>query len=591
MSKFKQIFIYFIAFACLFFHIYLVYADFLPNMLIRSAHVMFALVWIYLFLPSKNKFEKFAGYILFACSFVSAFYVLYFNEMLSDQYGSLEGKFQYFVAFSLILAILEMARRSIKLALPLTAFFILLYGFFGHLMPGSFSHQEIPLESFLGTLSITEGGIFGQLTGVSVLVVSIFVILGAFVGVGEGGSAFMSISTKLAGRLNGGAAKVSILASAFFGSISGSASANVASTGAFTIPTMKRLGYPPAFAASVEAVASTGGQIMPPLMGAGAFIMADLLGVRYTVILAAALFPAILFFLCVWIGINIFAKKFKLLPLGDDEIPNLSYVLKISPFFLIPFGSLLVLMLYFQKTPQYSASVAIFLSIGLLFFDRDWKFSAERFLNLFLKASVLATKQIAMIASIIICAGIIIGVLNITGIGVKITSAILYLSNGNIYATLFLTAIACLILGMEVPTTAAYIICASVCVPILTELNLDALSAHLFIFWFSLLSTITPPVCGTVFIASGIAEANWIEVAKNSIRLGIGLYLIPLSFISNQSLIMLQTQPLMAILAFIKILIGLFLISNITISQNLTLTKKTIILAISFAFLFVDIGL
>lgn len=587
MNKTKEFFIILLSFATIGYHIYLIYADFLPNMLIRASHLGFALLWIFIFIPTKSKVQNYIGYVIFILSFLSVIYIIYFNEMLNDQYGSLDGTFQYIVAFTLIIAVLEMARRSIKLALPITALIILLYGFFGHLAPGNFSHQQIPLESFLGTLTISEGGIFGQLTGVSVLVVSVFVILGAFIGVGEGGDAFMKISIKFAGRLKAGAAKVSIIASALFGSISGSASANTASTGTFTIPTMKKLGYPPSFASSVEAVASTGGQIMPPLMGAGAFIMADLLGVKYTTILGAAFFPAILFFFCVWIGVNLFAKKLNLAPMDKEQIPNLKDVLKISPFFLLPFGALLILMLGYGKTPQYSAGAAIFISILLLFFDKDWKFSPKMFWSKFTKASIQASKQIAIIASIIICAGVIIGVLNLTGIGIKITSAILYLSSGNIFLALILSAIACLILGMEVPTTAAYIICASVCVPILVELGLDPLNAHMFIFWYALLSTITPPVCGTVFIASGIGEVNWVDVAKNAMKLGVGLYIIPLSFVKNSSLINFVNEPLMATLAFIKIAIALFVVSNVVIDNKHNIIKKIVLTLVAFALIFV----
>ena len=525
-----------------------------------------------------SKVTKYSGYILLVLSLFSSFYIIFNHTELEDQYGSLESPIQYLVAIVLILSVLEMARRAVKLALPITALIALLYGLFGHFIPGDFGHQEIPLESFLGTLVIAEGGIYGSLTGVSVNVVAVFVILGAFVGVGEGGNAFMSMSTKLAGKLKGGAAKVSVLASAFFGSISGSASANVASTGAFTIPTMKRLKYPGSLAAAVEAVASTGGQIMPPLMGAGAFIMAELLGVKYATIMSAAIFPAILFFFTVWIGVDIFAKKYNLLAMSDKEIPTLQIVIKLAPFFLIPFGALLISLLLIGKTPQYSAALAIFASIFLLVVDRDWNFSLKRWGILFTKGCIVASKQIAIIASVIICAGIIIGVLNITGVGVKITSAILFLSGGELWIALILTALACLILGMEVPTTAAYIICVSVAGPILQEYGLSALQTHLFIFWFALLSTITPPVCGTVFIAAGMAGTHWLKVASKAMRLGVGLYIIPVAFITNQYLIYPDQNFLLALASFVKISAGLALVSYALVNESKTYMYRFFIL-------------
>jgi TRAP transporter 4TM/12TM fusion protein len=567
------------------FHIYLIFTGLMPNLVSRPIHLALVLPWVFLLGDNSkvSSFTKYFGYALLIGALFSTFYIINNYTNLEDQYGSLEGDFQFVMSIILILSVLEMARRAIKLALPLTAAIALAYGVYGHLIPGNFGHQEMPIESFLGTLVIAEGGIFGSLTGISVNVVAVFVILGAFVGVGEGGNAFMSMSTKLAGRLRGGAAKVSVLASAFFGSISGSASANVASTGAFTIPTMKKLKYPSSLAAAVEAVASTGGQIMPPLMGAGAFIMAELLGVKYASIMSAAIFPAILFFFTVWIGIDVFAKKYNLIAMDKSGIPSLSYVLKLSPFFLIPFGILLYSLLFVGKTPQFAAALAIFASIALLVVNRDWKISIKEFVLKLLDGSIVASKQIATIASVIICAGIIIGVLNITGVGVKITSAILVLSNGELWIALILTAVACLILGMEVPTTAAYIICVSVAGPILQEYGLSAIQTHLFIFWFALLSTITPPVCGTVFIAAGMAETNWLKVVSKAMKLGIGLYIVPVAFIVNQYLIYPDTHFVFALLSFVKIAIGLAILSNALVNDRLSIFLRIMMSAIALA--------
>jgi len=580
----KYLIVAFLAIVTVSFHIYLIFTGLMPNLVSRPIHLALVLPWIFLFSEDENSsmLTKYFGYILLICALFSTYFIIDNHIDLEDQYGSLEGNLQYFVSISLLLAVLEMARRAIKLALPLTASIALAYGLWGHYIPGDFGHQKIPLDSFLGTLVIAEGGIFGSLTGISVNVVAVFVILGAFVGVGEGGNAFMSMSTKLAGRLRGGAAKVSVLASGFFGSISGSASANVASTGAFTIPTMIRLKYPASLAAAVEAVASTGGQIMPPLMGAGAFIMAELLRVNYSTIMSAAIFPAILFFFTVWIGIDVFAKKYNLVAMNEDEIPTSRLVLKLAPFFIIPFGILLYSLLLVGKTPQYSAALAIFASIFLLFVNQDWKISLKGFIFRFLEACITASKQISTIASVIICAGIIIGVLNITGVGVKITSAILFLAGDNLWIALLLTALACLILGMEVPTTAAYIICVSVAGPILQEFGLSALQAHLFIFWFALLSTITPPVCGTVFIASGMAQTNWLGVVSKAMKLGIGLYIVPLAFISNKYLIYPNENFLLALISFVKIAVGLALLSNALVNDKLVIITRTALIILAF---------
>ncbi|MHA1546927.1 MAG: TRAP transporter permease [Alphaproteobacteria bacterium] len=556
------------------FHLYLIFSGLIPNLISRPIHLALALPWIFVIGNRATGWRRWLSWAVCAGGVAAALYIVANRAMLDDQYGSLEGTFQRVLAVFLLVLVIEMARRAVRLALPVVAMLALAYGLFGSYLPGQFGHPGIPFDSFLGTLVIAEGGIWGPLTGISVNVVAIFVILGAVMSVGEGGQAFMALAVKAAGRLTAGAAKVSVLASAFFGSISGSASANVASTGAVTLPAMKKLGYPAGFAAGVEATASTGGQIMPPLMGAGAFIMAELLGLNYSTIVGAAFLPAVLFFLAVWIAVDLFAARYGLKPMRADEIPTLSHVARLGPFFLIPFGVLLVVLFGTGRTAQYGAGIAIFTAALLLCVDGDWRYSARRWVQRLSQASIVAARQIATIASIIICAGIVIGVLNMTGLGIKITAAILTFSGGQLWAGLLLTAIACLILGMEVPTTAAYVIAISVTGPALMELGLDPLETHLFVFWYALLSTITPPVCGTVFIAAGMAGAPWLNVSSHAMRLGLGLYVIPLALVANPMLIQLGTHPIGALLVFVKIAAGLWGLAFGVISNRTPLLAR-----------------
>lgn len=534
----------------------------MPNLVTRPLHMALVLPWVFVIGSRHEGWRRWLAWGLCGLGLAACGFILAERASLDEQYGTLQGPLQHTVAIVLLLVVLEMARRAVKLALPAVAVLALAYGVFGQHLPGEFGHLGIPLNAFLGTLTIAEGGIWGQLTGVSVNVVAVFVILGAVVGAGEGGAGFMALATRLAGRLRAGAAKVSVLSSAFFGSISGSASANVASTGAITIPTMKRLGYPPSFAAAVEAVASSGGQIMPPLMGAGAFIMVELLRRPYEDIMAAAFFPALLFFFAAWAGVDLFARRHGLRGLAREALPDNRTLLRTVPFFLLPFGLLLGVLFLTGYTPQFAAALATFTAAALLVADRSGKLSLAAWGRRLLAASIEASRQIATIASIILCAGIIIGVLNLTGLGIKVTSAIVGLSGGELWAALLLTALACLILGMEVPTTAAYVICVSVAGPALQELGLPALQAHLFVFWYALLSTITPPVCGTVFIAAGMAQTPWIPVAGQAMRLGLGLYLVPLAFVANPALIDLQAQPLWAALALAKVGLGLWMLGT-----------------------------
>ena len=550
---------YVLAFATVSFHIGLVFYGLVPNLVSRPLHLAFLLPFVFLWDARGPPLVW--GLTLTLIGVGASVWVALNHNTLSDQYGFVEGQVQIAIAFALLAIVIEAARRAIGWPLPVVALAALLYAFLGQHIPGEFGHSGTPLRSFLGTMTIAEGGIWGSLTGVSVGVVAIFVIFGAVLNAGEAGQGFMNLASAAAGRLTGGAAKVSVLSSALFGSISGSASANVASTGAITLPAMPRLGYPKRLAAAVESVASSGGQIMPPLMGAGAFVMVELTGVPYTSILAAALPPAVLYFLAVWVGINAYASRIDLPGLGADDRAKARDVLITSIFFLVPFGILLWGMFGAGVTPQYAAVLAAFAGVGLLLTDRHLHVDLVQFVKRFGAALITAARQIAMIGSIILCASIIIGVLAITGLGVKITSLILSGSGGLLWPTLLFTALACLILGMEVPTTAAYVICVSVAGPALIQQGLEPLQAHLFVFWFALLSTITPPVCGAVFIAAGMIGENWLRVAVTAMALGVGLYIIPLGMISLPGIMGLETDPLSALLAFLQLGVGLTALS------------------------------
>lgn len=549
------------------FHLGLIFSGLVPNLIARPVHLALALPWIFLFAPGITALRLLSGLILTVLGVAACLWVAFSHNALADQYGFLESDFQIAIAAILLITVLEAARRAIGWPLPIVAALALLYGLFGQHIPGEFGHSGTPLASFLGTLTIAEGGIWGPLTGISVGVVAIFVIFGAVLNAGAAGQGFMNLASASAGRLRGGAAKVSIVSSALFGSISGSASANVASTGAITLPAMTKLGYPKRLAAAVEAVASSGGQIMPPLMGAGAFVMVELTRVPYTDIMAAALLPAILFFLAAWVGVNAYATRYDLKGLSAEDRPPLRSVVITAGFFAVPFAVLMWGMFGAGLTPQYAACMAILAGALMLLFSAEGRIDLGGLPGRLENAFLTAARQVSMIAAIILCASIIIGVLSITGLGVKLTSLILSGSQGLLWPSLFLTAIACLVLGMETPTTAAYVICVSVAGPALIQLGLEPLQAHLFVFWFALISTITPPVCGAVFIAAGMINENWLKVAFTAMALGVGLYIIPLGMIANPDLIRLGEEPLMALLAFLQMGVGLWLISHAIIAR------------------------
>ncbi|MFV0490645.1 MAG: TRAP transporter permease [Pseudorhodobacter sp.] len=551
------------------FHLGLIFYGLVPNLVARPLHMALILPWIFVFNDGKARgMERLWGWLICAGGVAASIWIALNADRLADQYGFAETIGQYGAGAILLLTVLEAARRAIGWPLPIVAALALAYAFFGQHIPGQFGHAPLPVASLMGTLTLAEGGIWGQLTAVSVGVVAIFVIFGAVLNAGEAGQGFMNLSTAAAGKLRGGAAKVSVIASALFGSISGSASANVASTGAVTIPSMIKLGYPRRIAAATEAVASSGGQIMPPLMGAGAFVMVELTGIPYTGIMAAALLPAVLYFVVVWVGIDAYARRYDLRGLPDNQRPAKRDVLVTSGFFIIPFSILLGAMFGAGYTPQYAAALAILAATLLLLTASDLRLDPVRSLARIESAMLGASRQVAQIAAIILCASIIVGVLAITGLGVKITSLILSVSGGMIWPSLLLTALACLVLGMEVPTTAAYVICVSVAGPALMELGLEPLQAHLFVFWFALLSTITPPVCGAVFIAAGMAAENWIRVALTAMALGVGLYLIPLGMVAHPALLSLVDDPASALLAMAIVGAGCAIISHALIAER-----------------------
>ena len=542
------------------FHIWLIFSGLVPSLVSRPLHMALALPWVFVF-ASHGIFQRRFGLFLTIVGSLFCGFIALNESALSDQYGFISGGWQVMVGVGLILLTLEMARRTVSWPLPLITLLFVLYGLFGSHIPGEFGHPGLPFNSFLGTLVITEGGLWGKLTGVSVSVVAVFVIFGAILNAGEAGQGFMNIAIAAAGRLKGGAAKVSVLSSALFGSISGSASANVASTGMVTLPSMRQLGYPKRIAAAVEAVASTGGQIMPPLMGAGAFVMVELTGIPYTQIILAAALPAILYFATVWIGVNGYADRHDLKPYRDDMRPAFRTVIATSLFFAVPFAALLVVM-FSGYTPQFAAACAIIIAALLLLTGTDLAFSPIRTRERLMQAAITAGRQISMIASIILCASIIVGILGMTGLGVKITSGILAFSGDSLWMALMLTALACIILGMEVPTTAAYVICVSVAGPALIDMGVAPILVHLFIFWYALLSTITPPVCGGVFIAASMVEENWLPVAGSAMSLGLGLYVIPLAIIRHPELTGLADTPIAALLTALQIGVGLALLGR-----------------------------
>ena len=517
-----------------------------PNLIQRSIHAGFGLVLCYLIIPtskekpSKGRPTAFNVFLALVSSILCV-YILFNYDRLMEGIG-LEAKFhEVIMGGVLILLVVESARRATGIFLPLIATGSIGYAMLGKYIPGYWGHAGFSFQYIMEYLYLGPEGIWGVLTGISATLVAAFIIFGAILLITGGAESFMKIALFIGGRTYGGAAKVATVASGLFGMLSGSAIANVATTGNFTIPMMKRLGYKDHFAGGVEATASSGGQITPPIMGAGAFIMSELIGQPYLKIAMAATVPAFLFYACVWVSIDLEARKLKLRRVPPEEIPPIRSIISWST--LGPNSitiAVLLASLFMGHTPTKAAFLAITTNVFLFTFFNPM--TKDRFvgrLKVLLAGVEQAGRGMVTVVSLLICAQITISMISMTGLGIKLSEMIIGASAGHIFLALILAAMVSLILGMGMPTTAAYVLSASVVGPALSMIGVNLLSAHMFIFYCALLSALTPPVCTAVFTAATIAEAHWLRVAGVSIRLAIMKYIIPFFFVYRPSVLLM----------------------------------------------------
>ena len=443
---------------------------------------------------------------------------------------------------ALVLLVLEVTRRILGLALTIVTLVFIAYGFLGPWLPGGLGHRGIPLATFVEVNFLTTEGLLGVPTGVSADVVFYFILFSAVLEASGGGKFFIDLATSLSGRVRGGPAKIAVVASSLFGTISGSAVANVVGTGVFTIPLMKRVGYSPRFAGAVEAVASTGGQIMPPVMGAAAFVMADMMGVPYLAVVKAAVLPAILYYLAVFSAVHLVAVRDRLTGLGEEEIRAVREGMWQRVHLLVPLVYLVWQILdgYSPTTASVRASAA---AVAVSWIRRATRMGWREVLRA-LRGG--AEKSIA-VAVPCATAGIIIGVIVQSGLGLKLTTMLLALSGGKLLPTLILAMVVCIILGMGMPTTSAYILTAVLMAPALVNLGIPDMAAHLFVFYFACLSMVTPPVALAAYAAAGLAGASVWETGWVAFGMSLPSFIVAYGFVYNQGLIL--NAPLAQILA------------------------------------------
>lgn len=431
-----------------------------------------------------------------------------------------------------ILLTVEASRRYLGWGVTSVAVAALAYNFLGHLIPGALGHRFIELPAFIEFQILSIEGLLGTPLGVSAEVVFYFVLFSAALEVSGGGRMFIDLAIRLTGSFRGGPAKAAIVSSSLMGTISGSATANVVGTGVFTIPLMKRLGFAPHYAGAVEAVASTGGQLMPPIMGAGAFILADMTGTPYLRVAAAAAIPAVIYYVSLFCMVDLEAKKLSLRGLGREEMPALKGILLERGLLLLPIV-LLVGYMVAGFTLMWSATSAAIGVVALSWARGSTRMGPEKILEALEKAGRM-TVAVAVPCAV---AGVVVGVVDDTGLGLKFSGLIVSISGGMILPALALTLIGCIIMGMGMPTAAAYIMAGTLLGPALSKLGLPVLAAHMFIYYFAILSMLTPPVALSAYVASGVAESDLNATGWKAFQLSLAGFLVPLAFVYNPAML------------------------------------------------------
>lgn len=530
------------------FQLYTAFAGSFQSLIQRPVHVCVGTVLIFLYQLKKNdkstarkKIDAIICWVCIVVALVSGAYIVVNMEAIMHPNFSISN-FEMALAILVVLLVMEGARRSIGLAIPVMALIGIAYAIFGKYIPGTWGHNGIRIENLLTTLVYSDRGIWGSITGTSATIIATFCIFGGVLFSTGGGQTFIEVANAVTGRAAGGAAKLATIASGLFGTVSGSAGANVATTGAFTIPMMKKLGYDKNFAAAVECSASSGGQIMPPVMGAGAFIMADLLGAPYLNIAVAAILPAVMYYCGVFFAIDCAARRYHYRGLDEEDMVPLKEVLyykKSIPVFV----PILLLIFFFIKgyTAVTCASYALIATFFLFFAVdiKDYKDRAKRLA----KGLVDSAKSMLTTLSLIACAQILVCLISVTGIGVKFSNLIMAIGGSNMFLAGFMAMIATMILGMGMPTVAAYVLAASVISPALIRVGVEPVAAHFFVFYYAIFAGLTPPVCGTVFIGSAMAESNWLKTAWDSIRISIGAFVVPFMFLFSPALLLVGSTP------------------------------------------------
>ena len=525
-----------IALAMMAFHLWVVAVGAPEVFYFRGTHLLFALVLTFLWYPmwrDKSRGAANAGRAIDALMLIGSIavvaYLFWEHEYVLTRFAYVDELklIDAVLGVTIMIVVLEATRRLVGLALPLTALAFLFYGIF---------IADLSAGELIDQMYLTTEGIFGIPLNVSATYLVLFIVFGSLVEKSGTGKLFMDFALALAGHTAGGPAKVACMTSAMFGTISGSSTANVMTTGTFTIPMMKKIGYRPAFAGAVEAVASTGGQIMPPIMGAAAFVMAEFMAVSYLTVISFAILPALLYFAAVFVAVHFEAKRIGLKGLPRADLPRMGKVLRERGHQFLPLVIIIAVLVGGYSAP-YAATIGILSVIPVCLLRKSTR--AEISWQMLLDAILSGIRNSLQVATATACSGIVIGIISLSGVGIEFTTWIIELSKDTLLLALVLTAIAGIVLGMGLPTTPAYIVQVALLVPALIKLGVALEAAHMFVFYFAILSAITPPVAITLYAANGLSGAGLWDGGYAAMKLAATGYVIPFMFVYGPSLLLI----------------------------------------------------
>ncbi len=524
-----------IAVAGALFHLYILNFHPIDPMIFRSIHLAFgAVLGFILFKGWKTNSNKVSilDWLLIAAILYVTFYIYTNLQAVLSRFGTVPQTQDTIVAVLGFIVVLELTRRTSGWTLPILAGIFSLYAFIGPYLPGILNHRGYSFERFV-TYIFKDNGIFGVTLDVSSKYILLFIVFGAFLQMSGVGRYFIDFAFSLAGGMRGGPAKVAVISSGLMGMMNGTSAGNAVATGSLTIPLMRRVGYSGRFAAATEATASAGGQIMVPIMGAGAFIMAEVTGIKYSEIIIAATIPALLYFISVYFMVDLQAVKNNMRGLKRNELPSLKGILK-QAYLFIPI-IILITSLVMGYSVIRSGTISILACLVVSWIHPSTRMGLKKIIH----ALELGMKNTIQLLAVCACAGIIVGVIALTGVGQRFSSLLLSIADNNMLVALIFAMLISIILGMGMPTTAAYAVAASVVAPGLIQMGLEPLAAHMFVFYFAVMSAITPPVALAAYAAAGVAGTDPFKTGVTAFKLGIAAFIVPFMFIYSQELMMM----------------------------------------------------